>query len=158
MARPRIHPAGHPLSRAEKDPKDYLPDGRPSEYRADFHPKEYIRLSKMGKSMTQIACTWDLDRQTLYDWAERHRKFAGALKKGREGMENWYSELGQAAMIGQATFNGQKVKLDVGLYVWLTKNICKWSDRVQNDDTVKVTAETKSTVNFTLPKNGSEKK
>ena|ERR1700744_6546436 len=131
--------------------------GRPTDYRADFHPDNFIELSRQGKNITQIAARWGTYRSVIYNWAEKHPNFKDAIKKGQELMEAWYSDLGQAAMCGQATVGGQKVKIDVGLYVWLTKNICKWSDRVKNEDNVKVTAETKSNVTFTLPKNGSEK-
>ena len=37
-------------------------------------------------------------------------------------------------MLGQATVNGQKVKVDVGLYVWLTKAMFKWNKKEHQDE------------------------
>ena len=99
--------------------------GRPTTYKKKFC-QEFIELSKKGKSLTQIAARFDVHRDTLYEWGRKHPEFSDAMKKGRILMENWYSELGQAALTGQLV-NGKPVHL--GFYVWLTKNICHWSDR-----------------------------
>lgn len=104
--------------------------GQPTKYRKDFHNEDFIRLSKQGKNITQIALDWDVDRNTIYEWGKVYKEFSNTLKKGRNYAEAWYMNLGQLAMIGQATVNGQKVKVDVGLYVWLTKNMFKWTDKV----------------------------
>lgn len=104
--------------------------GRPLKYRKEFHPQDFIRLSKQGKSLTQIALAWDIDRDTIYEWSKRNKEFSGAVKKGRALAEAWYMDLGQQAMIGMAYVNGQKVKMDVGLFVWMTKNMFKWTDKV----------------------------
>lgn len=107
------------------------PGGQPTAYRAEFHPQDFIRLSKQGKNLAQIALAWDLHRDTLYEWQKVHKEFSDAVKKGREFSEAWYTDLGQLAMLGQAQVNGQKVKVDIGLYVWLTKNLFKWSDKIE---------------------------
>lgn len=105
--------------------------GQPSKYRRDFHNEDFIRLSRQGKNFLQIASEWEVDRHTIQNWGKKHSEFLAAIKKGRCFCEAWYLNLGQLAMVGQATLNGQKVKVDVGLYVWLTKNMFKWSDRVE---------------------------
>lgn len=104
--------------------------GHPTKYRASFHIYDFIRLSKLGKNITQIALEWDVHRDTIYEWGNKHKDFSDALKKGKSFAEAWYMNLGQLAMIGQAQINGQKVKVDVGLFVWMTKNMFKWSDKV----------------------------
>jgi transposase-like protein len=104
--------------------------GQPTKYRRDFHNSDFIRLSKQGKNITQIALDWDVDRATIYEWAKRHKEFSDTLKKGRSFAEGWYTNLGQLAMLGEATVNGRKIKVDIGMFVWLTKNLFKWSDKM----------------------------
>lgn len=132
--------------------------GQPTKFRPDFHPNDFLRLARQGKSIIQIAAIWDVDRETIYNWDKKCPEFLGTIKKGQLLMEAWYSDLGQAAMLGQATLNGQKIKVDLGYFVWMSKNICKWSDRVKNDDSVNVKSEedVRVKVTLTLPKNGSE--
>lgn len=112
------------------------PGGAPTKYRKDFHNADFIRLSKQGKNITQIALEWDIDRDTIYEWGRKHKEFSVTIRKGRSCAEAWYTNLGQLAMIGEASVNGRKVKVDVGLYVWLTKNLFKWTDKVENKDSV----------------------
>lgn len=104
---------------------------RPTKYKKAFHNKDFIRLSKMGKTVTQIALIWDVNRSSIYEWANHHEEFSTTIKKGKLFSEAWYMELGQQAMIGAAKIDGQKIKVDVGLFVWLTKNMFKWTDKVE---------------------------
>lgn len=63
-------------------------------------------------------------------WGKRHKEFADAIKKGRQLAEAWYMDLGQAAMLGQASVEGKKINVNLGMFCWLTKNMFRWSDRV----------------------------
>lgn len=109
--------------------------GRPSKYKKDFHPLDFIAHSKQGKSLAQIAYTWDVSRDTVYEWAKTHHEFSDAIKKGREYAEAWYMNLGQTAMIGQATVNGRPISFQLGVFVWMTKNLFKWSDKIVSKST-----------------------
>ena len=104
--------------------------GRPSKYRKDFHPENFILLSEQGKTFAQIAKAWKIDRDTILEWARRHKEFSGAIKRGRQVAEAWYMDLGHAAMLGQAKMDGQKISVNLGFFVWMTKNMFKWSDKV----------------------------
>src|SRR4051812_17261864 len=95
--------------------------GRPTKYQKEFHNADFIRLSKQGKSISEIALEWDIDRVTIYNWGNRYREFLHTIKKGRDFCEAWYINLGRLAMLGQAKVDGKLVKLDVGLFCWLTK-------------------------------------
>lgn len=110
------------------------PGGRPTEYRANFHPADFIRLSKEGKNFTEIACEWDLDRETLYHWAKKHPEFVGAIKKGRQYLESWYTKIGRSALLGKPV-EGTRQFANLGFYVWMTKNVLKWSDKVEIEET-----------------------
>ena len=104
--------------------------GRPTKYKKDFHPADFIAKSKDGKALAQIAYDWDVSRDTLYEWAKTHSEFSDAIKKGREYAEAWYMNLGQSAMLGQAQVNGRFISFQLGVFVWMTKNIFKWSDKI----------------------------
>lgn len=104
---------------------------RPSKYQPKFHCDDLIRLSKQGKNLKQIAYVWEIHIDTIYEWARRYPEFSVAIKRGRAYCEAWYINLGQAAMLGQAQINGQKIVFNLGAYVWLTKNILKWSDKTE---------------------------
>lgn len=110
--------------------------GRPSKYNKDFHIPDFIRLSKQGKTLAQIALAWDVDRDTVAEWRKRHKEFSDAIKKGREYSEAWYMNLGQMAMINEASImeNGKpkKVNVNLGYFCWMTKNLFKWSDKIEN--------------------------
>jgi len=114
-----------------------MPGGRPAKYRRGFHPREFVKLSKKGKSITQIACEWDVVRDTLYEWGRKHPEFSDAMKKGREACEAWYTNLGVGAMTGQLPLiDGKKMVVNLGFFVWMTKNVIKWSDKVETDQRI----------------------
>lgn len=109
--------------------------GRPTKYQKDFHPSDFIAQSKQGKSLAQIALAWEVDRDTIYEWAKKHSEFSDAIKKGRQYAEAWYMNLGQSAMVGQATLNGRPIAFQLGVFVWMTKNMFKWSDKIATTST-----------------------
>lgn len=113
--------------------------GRPEVYNKNFHPADFIKQSKAGRQVIQIATSWDLHRDTLYDWAKKHKEFSDAFKKGRQFAESFWIDLGQSAMLGQAKINGEKIKVDLGFYAFLAKTTLGWreKDSVINDDEVK---------------------
>lgn len=122
-------------------------------FRMDYHPANFIEQSKQGRNIKQIAKSWDIARSTVYDWAGRHPSFADTIKRGQEYCEAWYMDLGQAAMVGAAKIDGKPIKVDLGWFVWMTKNICKWSDKI--DQKIEG-GDRPFTLNLTMPANGSE--
>jgi hypothetical protein len=89
------------------------PGGRPTKYDPKFHPKDFIEQSKNGKTLAQIALTWDLNRDTIHEWKKKHPKFSDAVKKGRQFCEAWYMNLGLAAMLGQAKSDGKPINVNL---------------------------------------------
>lgn len=108
--------------------------GAPTKYRKEFHCSDFIAQSKQGKTLAQIAFRWDVDRDTVHEWAKVHKDFSDAIKKGRQYAEAWYMELGQAAMLGQARIDGKNINTNLGMFCWLTKNMFKWTDRVETEN------------------------
>ena len=113
--------------------------GRPTLYRKEFHPKDYIEQSKQGKCKVQIASTWDVNVDTLYEWKNRHKEFSDAIKIGEQHCEAWYINTGQQAM------HRDPKSFNLGVFVWMTKNILKWSDKVENK--IEHSGEVKSGIN-----------
>ena len=124
------------------------PGGQPTKYNREFHNRDFIEQSKQGRNVIQIAAKWDVARSSIYLWAEKHTEFSDTLKRGQDLCEAWYANLGQAALMGQASISEpdpkdptgksmikKPIKIDLGFYVWMTKNICKWHDKVEQKDT-----------------------
>lgn len=112
--------------------------GAPTKYRKDFHTQDFIRLSKKGLTLTEIALEWDVDRDSIYEWGRRHPEFSVAIKKGREFAEAAWTKLGRQAMLGPVEGkDGKKHNVNLGYYVWLSKNLFKWSDRVEEKQEIK---------------------
>lgn len=132
------------------------PVGRPTKYDRDFHPEDFIAEMAQGKNLVEVAQKWNVDTTTVYEWARKHREFSLALKKGREYCEAWYSRLGRAAMVGEAKINGKPIKVDLGMFVWMTKNICKWTDKT--DTKIHAAQETKGQIVVQLPPKKSKAK
>jgi len=101
--------------------------GRPTKYRPDFHPADYIARAKKGETFVEIACAWDVDIDTIAEWRKKHKVFSGAVQKGRAHLEAWFTKMGKAKMTGQ-------VKGSDTVYIWLTKNLIGWRDRIELDN------------------------
>jgi hypothetical protein len=139
------------MATPRKDPKDYIRERRPTKYKRDFHNEDFIRLCKKGKGIDQIALEWEVDRTTIYEWIKVHLEFSLTVKKGKTYIAGWYANLGQMAMMGMTGPTGKKI--DNTMFIWMTKNICKWSDKVEQKSETK---DTKSAVQVYIPKNESE--
>lgn len=119
--------------------------GAPSKYNESFHPQDFIEQSKRGRHVIQIASSWDIHKDTLYEWAKVHSKFSDAFKLGRQHANAFYLNLGFAAMTNQASINGQKVTINYGFYTYITKAMFGWNDNPvpENEDFELVTEFTK---------------
>jgi hypothetical protein len=121
--------------------------GRATKYDEDFHPQEFIKLSEKGKTFAQIAAIWKIHRDTLHEWSRRHEDFSDSVKMGRQLAEGWYMEVGQNAMLGRLKdpVTGERIKVDLGWFCWMTKNMFKWTDKVQVDQRTEIVDVDKET-------------
>lgn len=114
--------------------------GRPTDYKPNFHPEDFIRLSKQGKTICQIAAIWDIDESTFHRWTKRHKLFSMSVKKGQFFCQAWWMDVGTKAMFGEMEYKDpvtgkvKMLKVNLGFYVWLTKNLLKWSDKMDYAD------------------------
>lgn len=105
--------------------------GRPTKYRPDFHPTDFIEQSRRGKHVVQIASSWEVHKDQIYEWVKKHKEFHDAFKLGKQHINAFYLNLGFAAMTGQAAINGQKVNINYGFYQYITKAHLGWNDNPQ---------------------------
>lgn len=96
--------------------------GRPSPYLKDYHPEDYISECKKGKTKTQIAAKWDIDADTLLEWSKKHKKFSGAVRKGKVYAKAFWINLAFMGMIGKANISGQNVRVDFRYFNWIMMN------------------------------------
>jgi hypothetical protein len=110
----------------------------PTKYDKTFHPDDFLRLSKQGKTFAQIAKAWNIHRSTIIEWSQKHAEFSDAVRQGRELAEAWYMDLGQAAMLGTARVDKKPIQVSLGWFKWMTQNMFKWSINVDTNAIIEV--------------------
>ena len=102
-----------------------MPAGRPTKYKPEMCAN-IVRL--MGKGLSKKASCAELGivEDTLYEWAKVHPEFSESLKKAEHACAQWWEKKGREATDGKiAGFNA-------AAFVWMTKNVLKWSDRMEH--------------------------
>lgn len=139
----------------KKDPKDHLPAGRPSEFRAEYCDL-LISHMKSGGSLEAFAAKIPCAIQTLYNWLDAHPEFLEARKAGMGHLTTFYEDLGKMMAAGQLKFlKSEKPMLDEkgkpvlhpvtgqvmmhreydhvtgspAAWIFLTKNLLGWRDK-----------------------------
>jgi hypothetical protein len=74
-----------------------MPAGRPSSYDPSYCDK-VIEYGKAGKSITWMAATIGVTRQTFFNWADTHPEFLDALTRAKELAQLWWEDAGQMGM------------------------------------------------------------
>lgn len=77
----------------EEAPKK-RPVGRPSKYKPEYCEK-IMDIAKTGAGMVEWALACDVDRVTLYDWAEKHEDFSTALTRAKMLEQAWWETTGR---------------------------------------------------------------
>lgn len=71
--------------------------GRPVKY--DENLGDWAEfLGSKGLSLAQIAFTFGVNRDTLYDWARKYPEFSDSLSRARDAAQNWWEIVGQASL------------------------------------------------------------
>lgn len=100
------------------------PGGRPTKYDPMFC-EMIIDHMKQGMSLRSFGATAGCNVDTLYEWAKTHPEFSDAIKTGRQLQEQFWEKTGIAAAHGKIPgFSGTA-------FVWMTKNMLGWRDRVE---------------------------
>lgn len=91
------------MSTANKPAK--RPVGRPSKYRPEYCD-EIIELGKDGKSIAQMAAHFDVDKASVFRWAEEHEDFRTALARAKAHSQKWWEDQAQKNL-SDRNFNAQ---------------------------------------------------
>lgn len=67
---------------------------------------QVVQLGKEGKSPAQMAAHFDVSRQTIDNWADKHPKFLDAYARARVHAQAWWEEKGMSGMFSR-DFNAQ---------------------------------------------------
>lgn len=62
---------------------DKKKDGRPTKYKKEYAERAY-KLSLLGYTDKQLAAFWGVDKQTIYNWKEKHKDFFDSITRGKE--------------------------------------------------------------------------
>ena len=74
-----------------------MPGGRPSLYKPE-KCETLIDLGREGKTHTQMACSLDISRETLYAWARQKPEFSDALTRATQYSQARWEDTGQRAL------------------------------------------------------------
>ena len=85
-----------------------VPVGRPSKYKPEYC-QEILRLGAMGKSQTQMAAHFHVDRKTLDHWSANHPEFLAAYKQANVYSQAYWENVGYDGIYKQG-FNGNHWK------------------------------------------------
>lgn len=77
---------------------------RPSTYKPEFC-EAVVEAGKQGKSIAWMAAFFDVNKDTIYEWAKVHPEFSDALTRARAHAQAWWEDRGQDGMATPG-FNG----------------------------------------------------
>lgn len=99
--------------------------GRPSKYKKEYGAQLITHMTT-GLSFESFGGVVGVNRDTLYAWAERHREFSDAKKRGEAVSRLFWEKMGIMGMTG-------KVKgFNVAAWIFSMKNRFSWRDK--NED------------------------
>lgn len=113
-----------------------------TEYKPEYC-ETLIKYMSQGKSFVSFAGHINVGKRTIYDWVERYPEFSEAKQIAKAKCEEYYINLG----LDMAS--GNLEKCNATAYVWLTKNILRWTDRLEN------TGNEQQPINITISKDDS---
>jgi len=103
--------------------------GRPSDYK-EIYCDQIIKFMGHGHSIKAFAASIGKHSDTIFEWAKRHPEFSVAIKKGKEQCQLWWEKLGMALAAGHKTSEHDYRKGNPTVFIWMTKNLLGWSDRI----------------------------
>ena len=105
--------------------------------------EELIRHMAGGKSFVSFAGHINVGKRTIYEWVEKYPEFKESKAIAKAKCEEYYINLG----LDMAT--GNLEKCNATAYVWLTKNILKWTAKEQSQ------GDNQQPINITISKDDS---
>ncbi len=71
--------------------------GRPTKYKPEYCDM-IIDLGKQGKSLKQIASSFDVHIDSLYEWQKVYPEFSEAITRAKQEAQVWWEDMGQAGL------------------------------------------------------------
>ena len=105
-----------------------MPAGRPTDYK-DTYPNEVLEHLAQGFTLASWAGIVGCHRDTVYEWASKHKAFSDAIKIGRsKGQHLWEQRLSKQAKNGEG---------NTAAIIFAMKNLYKddWADKIVNEHT-----------------------
>jgi|ERR1700761_2117382 len=72
--------------------------GRPTVYREEYCD-QIVELGRAGKSVVQMACHFDVVKQTLFNWADAHPAFLDAFMRAKQLSQDWWETKAQDSLV-----------------------------------------------------------
>lgn len=95
-----------------------------TKFRLDYHPLNYIALSREGLSPVEIAAKFQVGLNTVESWAEVHSDFQFAFQLGQALYESWWLMKGKKGL--------NKRGFNTSLFKFLTGNKLGYSDKIES--------------------------
>lgn len=109
--------------------------GRPTKYSPGLCDK-VVELAKRTDdeiiSKTHLCIELGITKDTLYRWIKKYPDFSDAISQAMHYIELRYQRLGLGLANGTKTGNATS-------YIWLTKNILNYTDKVENTNRTTIT-------------------
>ena len=99
--------------------------GRPSSYKPEFCDL-LVEFGRRGMCVTEIVCELDISKDTFYSWIKKHKEFSDAFKRAKALEEKWWINLGKNIVAGKIKGSNPT------MYIWMTKNLIHWRDKVEH--------------------------
>ena len=74
------------------------PVGRPSKYKPEYCERIVEMASKDGAGPAEYAAEFNVDRASLYRWAEEHPDFAQAITRAKINEQAWWERAGKRGL------------------------------------------------------------
>ena len=80
-----------------KEASQKRPVGRPSKYKPEYCER-IIELGKQGYSHAELAADLEVDKHSMYRWAEQHEEFRTALHAAKTYEQAWFEREARSNM------------------------------------------------------------
>ena len=95
-----------------------------TKFRPNFHPMQFISMSREGMSDVEIAGSFGVAKDTLLNWAETFEEFAMAYEVGKSLEEAYY--------IRDGRHNLNNCRYNTSLFKFMTGNRLGYSDKIES--------------------------
>lgn len=103
----------------------------PSKYKPEYCD-QLIEHMKQGKALKSFGAEVNVTEATLHAWKKKYPEFDEAHQLGTSHHYKFFEQMGLNALV-----HGKQMKVEVGLWYIFMKNIHNWSDRQQQDISIK---------------------